>query len=279
MEAKTVEITPDIARQWLEKNIVNRRLDNFRVRQYAIDMKNGAWELNGESIKFDKDGKLVDGQHRLNGIIKANVPIVSLVVFDLSNVALLDRGRSRSEADSLVIGGKSPEVANSKCVGVAKLHYMIQTGNHGVPPYSFIKSFIDKYENDLLDVTDLFRHKGGHNAPGRVETKNAIFMAAVFYAWMAGEKVDTLSRFINVLSTGFYDNSEHESAAIIIRNDYLSKTISFRGGYERVNAVYALEKAIYDFANKIDRKKSYKNCNSQIYSNNAIFKDDVKDFV
>ena len=51
MECKVKTITPLDAAHILEKNKVNRMLSIGRVNQYAYDIKNGLWQLNGESIK------------------------------------------------------------------------------------------------------------------------------------------------------------------------------------------------------------------------------------
>ena len=51
----------------------NRRRDT--VTAYAEDMAAGRWKENGETIKFDSEGRLIDGQHRLAAVVKANTPI------------------------------------------------------------------------------------------------------------------------------------------------------------------------------------------------------------
>ena len=75
MEARIELITPKIAEQYLAKNSNNySRLYKATVDQYAYEMLNGEWIFNGEAIKFNKSGKLVDGQHRLSAIVKSDVP-------------------------------------------------------------------------------------------------------------------------------------------------------------------------------------------------------------
>lgn len=276
METKIIEITPDIAREWLEKNTVNRNISPNRVYSYAEDIKKGKWQLNGESIKFNTAGRLVDGQHRLSAVVKANKPIKCVVMFDMpEDITIYDRGRNRNEADCLIISGKSKEVANNKCVAMAKLHNLIQSWA-SVTPFSFIEYFITKYEKELIDIRSLFKNGKSSSTQGfRMNVDNSCIALACFYAYMCGVSFETLSRFVNVLRTGFYDNQNHESAAIVLRNDLVSKSVDAWGGASnRINAVYSIEKALYDFDHKIDRKVSYKNNTNQIYSNNAIFKDD-----
>ena len=73
-------ITPKTAEKYLEQNTNNyRRMNRNKVSIYARDMKNGSWQTNGEAIKFNKRGELVDGQHRLKAIMEADVPVKMLV--------------------------------------------------------------------------------------------------------------------------------------------------------------------------------------------------------
>ena len=72
---EVVTITPDMAREWLKMNIPNNRpLNRVRVRQYAADMRAGAWVLTHQGIAFSNRG-LEDGQNRLAAIIEAGVPV------------------------------------------------------------------------------------------------------------------------------------------------------------------------------------------------------------
>lgn len=95
-------ITPSTAREWLERNIGNyRAMKPGWVKSLAEDMRNGRWQENGESIKFDLDGKLVDGQHRLAACVRSNVPFRTLVVRGVADDVNIDTGRSRNLSDLL----------------------------------------------------------------------------------------------------------------------------------------------------------------------------------
>jgi hypothetical protein len=76
MEAKITLITPELAEKFLEKNSNNyRKLSEKVVKAYQIDMETGNWKFNGDSIKFNKSGQLVDGQHRLTAISRSGISI------------------------------------------------------------------------------------------------------------------------------------------------------------------------------------------------------------
>ena len=63
-------ITPEIAERMLATNIDrNRNISMMRVHMYSHDMLSDKWMDNAEPIKFDSEGHLIDGQHRLKAIV------------------------------------------------------------------------------------------------------------------------------------------------------------------------------------------------------------------
>lgn len=98
MDIRQETITPEMAQEYLKFNTENyRSLNKLRVISYSNDMKAGKWQLNGEAIKFDTEGKLIDGQHRLQAIVRANVPVKMLVIRGIQEgVNLYDIGSTRS---------------------------------------------------------------------------------------------------------------------------------------------------------------------------------------
>lgn len=105
---EVVEITPDMARDWLGFNTHNRPLRARVVAAYADDMRNGDWQWNGESVKFGEDGVLLDGQHRLAAIADADVTVRMLVVRGLPNYTqdTVDGGVKRKFSDVLLLRGE-----------------------------------------------------------------------------------------------------------------------------------------------------------------------------
>ena len=106
---KKVQITPELAKRWLERNIDNnRRLSGRNIEKMIVDFENGNWNPeNGETIKFDPDGVLIDGQHRLKAIQLHNKPVISHVLLNASkrSFTTIDGGKKRSAADILTIAG------------------------------------------------------------------------------------------------------------------------------------------------------------------------------
>lgn len=95
----TVEtITPAMATDYLKMNTNNyRKLQRSVVMRYTDDIKNGKWELNGESIVFGNDGQLKDGQHRLAAIILAKKSVKMTVIRGIDDsVTIFNLGSKRT---------------------------------------------------------------------------------------------------------------------------------------------------------------------------------------
>jgi hypothetical protein len=110
--SKFVDITPEIAAEWLKNNHSNRKIRENRVSKLVRDMKVGQWKVNGETIKFDSFGRLFDGQHRLTACVKSGVTIRSLVVFNAPSdgYTTVDIGANKSFSDFLSPNGEKNSV-------------------------------------------------------------------------------------------------------------------------------------------------------------------------
>jgi hypothetical protein len=100
----TVEtITPQIAEEMLRKNDGNRSVREWWVKELAAIIKRGDWVLTHQGVAFAEDGTLVDGQHRLMAVVRANVPVMMAVTRNVQRDAfyVLDIGVKRSVSDIL----------------------------------------------------------------------------------------------------------------------------------------------------------------------------------
>lgn len=279
MVSEVINITPQMAKEMLTHNIVNRPIASKRVRSYAIDMKNGAWELNGESIRFNDKGDLIDGQHRLSAIVEANIPVRIYVTKGVgSDITLYDRGKVRNESDSLIIGGMPKELANNSNIAICKLHFAIQVNSFASVPFSFIKDFLYKYEEQFTFIHSVTTSHNGKKA-GNINVRTSPLLLACFYVFsLYPEHEERIRRFIEVVMSGFYETRDHESAAIVLRNDIIQGYFNSDRRDNRVKSEFMAEKALYDFVNKVDRKVSYRNSAVRIFSNNQLFKVDTNKY-
>lgn len=100
-----VDVTPELAHEWLGRNTHNRNLRSRTVSAYASDMANGVWRQTGDGIRFSRDGVLLDGQHRLAAVVESGATIRTVVVRGL-DVAVqndMDSGIIRKFADVLAL--------------------------------------------------------------------------------------------------------------------------------------------------------------------------------
>lgn len=124
----TVErVTPEIAAQMLGTMSGNRPLRQRMVNRFAREMIAGKWLLNGESIKVSREGRLIDGQHRLNAVIAAKVPVMLFVVrgVDPDAFLTLDTGVSRNYYDATTIAGRD---WLREAGGIARMWYRYERG-------------------------------------------------------------------------------------------------------------------------------------------------------
>jgi len=100
-------MTPEKAKELLAINVRNRTIKQRLVNRIAEDITNGQWHANGETVKVSSSNKLLDGQHRLNAIIKSGMPCYMWLVdgLDESCHATIDSGLSRGAHHTLQIEG------------------------------------------------------------------------------------------------------------------------------------------------------------------------------
>lgn len=131
IKVKKQVVTPDIAKIWLSKNKTNRRMSEKNVNFLAGQMKQkGAWKETGDPIKFNSDGDLIDGQHRLEALIRANVTLTLHVAENLEKSAfnVLDTGKNRSATDVVSTLGTKYTTA---VTGAARSILLLQHGAMG----------------------------------------------------------------------------------------------------------------------------------------------------
>lgn len=118
---EVVRVTPKMATEWLTHNSNNRSVRRNRVRQYASEMQRGQWRFTGDPIRFNVDGVLIDGQHRLMALVESGVGgLDMLVIRELGTdvFPVIDSGLSRSPGDSLALMGFSNVAAMASIIRV-----------------------------------------------------------------------------------------------------------------------------------------------------------------
>jgi len=151
----TIEtITPEQAREMLGHNPANRKRRHTVVSQYAADMKAGRWQVNGDAIRFNYNGGLIDGQHRLAACVSSGVPLHTVVIRGLANNIrdTIDGGAKRSHADRLSMRG----VANAtQLSALCRIAMGLARGRprDGQATDQMIDAFIDDHPNSHVSAS------------------------------------------------------------------------------------------------------------------------------
>lgn len=101
------KITPRMAETYLEKNTINRPLNRRHVNYLVSEINKGKWQVSTDSIGFNLKGELANGQHRLNAIKIAGVPVECMVTrgLHLDAFNVIDTGKTRGGGDILGANG------------------------------------------------------------------------------------------------------------------------------------------------------------------------------
>ena len=107
IKTEIVTVTPEIARTLLDQNKGNRKVSKSNYGRVLEAMSQGEWELNGEAIKIARNGRVLDGQHRLMVAAENDLTFQTLVVYGLPDETqdTMDTGKARSANDVLSIHG------------------------------------------------------------------------------------------------------------------------------------------------------------------------------
>jgi hypothetical protein len=128
MKTEVRTITPVVATEMLKKNLNNRKVSENHVRFLAEEMRNGNWLFDGQPLRFDENNVLIDGQHRLNAIIKSQTSQNLLIITGLKKESfrVMDTGKNRNAADVLSINGEQYYSTIASC---AKFIIMLKSGS------------------------------------------------------------------------------------------------------------------------------------------------------
>lgn len=201
------------------RNKRNRKLSPKTVNEYARQMTAGEFPFIADPVRFDRDGNLIDGQHRLAAVVGSGQPQTFVIVrnLDPDTQKYMDAGRKRTATDQLRIEGMpSPSVAAS--IGRFVMHW--QAGD--VPGFNtkfstaevvdFVESNLDKVEAASAHARALYR-----------ATRASQAISGASYV-MAREVADVAAadEFFNLLASGA--GLDTGSPILLLRNKliYLS---------------------------------------------------------
>lgn len=141
-----LRVTPQMADEWLKLNIENRPIKPTHVKFLQAEIMAGRFLPTGQPIVF-VGKKLVDGQHRLMAIVRADKAVDMMVVHHPVNEQtkqifhVIDTGVNRSFADLLSLKGEANATTLGSVLRTLERYYaakeMIGPDDQHIP-YSYL---------------------------------------------------------------------------------------------------------------------------------------------
>ena len=207
-----ITITPNMAANWLDQaNINNRRLRRSYAERLARDMAQGRWRLTHQGIAFDPHGVLLDGQHRLLGVVLADVPVDMHVWFNVTSEtrSVIDVAPARSIADVLRISQVHGRVT-AQHIAVLKTMLGGLAGPAEMTPTEASEALKKHWEAVAFAIESVSKAKYIGNATTRA------VIARAFYS----VNCQRLRMFGRMLTTGIVPDASATSIMLLRQNLY-----------------------------------------------------------
>jgi len=214
-------ITPEMARKLLERNDKNRNVSERQVEYLAAEILNDRFMFNGESIIVAENGALLDGQHRLMAVVKADKSIESILIEGVPNEAqkTIDVGTSRTAANVLSMEGIKYSTAVAKGVRAILMNLSISTKKDGGRiSSSEILAAYKKEETLLSEMVSYTIHL--YNVSSKIISAGQSF--AYLYLFSLEDRL--AKQFIKEIYTG--QQVGLSNAAILLRNRLIDDKLS-----------------------------------------------------
>lgn len=98
-----VKVTPIMATGFKKHNNRNRPYKHSAITKYTKDMREGNFIHIGDTIRFDQNGSIIDGQNRIESILNSGVTVEQNIETGLPVLAFekIDQGIKRSFGDMI----------------------------------------------------------------------------------------------------------------------------------------------------------------------------------
>lgn len=203
VETAKVEVTPEMAKKLLKNcNKQNRRINNKFVETYKRDMEAGHWYSDVDYIAFDKNGTLINGQHRLKAVSLANIKSVLLKFdFNVEQHISMDTGNIRKYTDQVSISKKvGIEIMPNKFKSIINAGLKINNSKINLSNTELVQIW-EKYSKEILEcdqneIFDLGKITG------------STVKSSLLWAYFNGVDIKFLKHFAEVLRTGINEGKK-----------------------------------------------------------------------
>lgn len=245
-KSEVVLVTPDLAKAWLERNVENRALRRKTVNQYATDMINGKWGLLGDSICFDAENKLTNGQHRLTAVVASNTSQYFNVMTGISHNVNMDRGIQRSTADNVKMFTDLPGICANHTV-VSTVNYILKLLHYNVKSANVTYDFMHEHKGEILGF---WKDVGFGRYIKYGQYKRSSILAAFFLAYINDVDVDILKNMKTTLETGEYIFQGFETNRFLpaFRLERVLRELRYNRDEDRYLSFMCVQNAIHSIA-------------------------------
>lgn len=215
-----VTVTPELATMLVTYfNDVNRPVSDTNVLNLSKEMLNDKWAVNGETITFNKNGDLSNGQHRFFALIKADVtlPLFIATGFKEDTFATIDNGRKRAVSDVLAHAGV---LSAKNTASLCKFIFGFKQGRYGAHKdvstrtlgNTSILSYYEGLDNVEINASVNFGQTYSKKANGII---TPTFLGGMYYIFNELDREKSYE-FLSKLSNG--ENLTDKSPILALRN-------------------------------------------------------------
>lgn len=186
IEHSVIVVDGEMAKRWLTRNVKNRPIRQTIVAKYASDMAEGRWLFAADPIRFNVDGDLIDGQHRLTALTECEgltLPMLIVRALPRDTQGVMDQGTKRTPGDQLSQLGIKDSNAIAAAVKVlliweqgllfrdSKLQHAISTPH--------IEQWVADHPDDLSFLADVITEARRNDAPPSIAHAVAIVFGRI----------------------------------------------------------------------------------------------------
>lgn len=228
-------ITPEVAAELLALNFDrNRNVTPTAIKRYSRLICEDKWLL-AEPIKLSTDGRLIDGQHRLNAVISSGVaaPFIVVTGYPFESAQVLDQGRTRSAIQIGKIRGK--EISGLE-VSILRQIVEMTSSSKFVFSAAEVNALCAIYEKPLKFAC---QYSDTRNAKKNASVLSVVAMAST------EENHERLEDFLRCFH-GNRASSESDYAATDLRA-WIDKNVTKHSGSTRTSLFYVTQTAVSNF--------------------------------
>jgi hypothetical protein len=222
LSIEVVLVTPQVATEYLAANGQNRNISVPHLARLVSAMKSDEF-IVGDSIKFDFNGALIDGQHRLTAIIKTGKSIHLSVVRGYAPEAkgVLDIGKRRSSLNIAKLQGH--DEIGSRDISCMRSMLLPYASAHNKRNALTVAQEIDLTLKFLESIQFVTNHPFMRGSLSRTAVAGTIARAH-----LSGNNYQRLTQFMDIFGGQQMTADKQDLAAVRLRESFLSRNADRR---------------------------------------------------